>query len=245
MNDAPNPSDAAAPADDMMPWQTVTRGSDLLLHASIGAVAPPPALLAEFTALDAAIAPAGRTFLCPDGSWSAIPLIERATHGSDRAAWAGLPTPALPCMPGVPHLLDRLGWRPLAVYVLRQPPRGQLPWHFDNQALHLPECRVLLPIIAPPGAVTLIGHEAAAYPAGTLWTGDFAFPHQVENRTDQQRVVLAFDLRSDESVRALFPAALAARAAERQALAQCARNRLLQHRAVRSAPPPSSQETAP
>jgi hypothetical protein len=32
--------------------------------------------------------------------------------------------------------------------------------------------------------MTLIGHEAVTYPTGTLWTGDFSFPHQVESPTN-------------------------------------------------------------
>ena len=121
----------------------------------------------------------------------------------------------------------------LSCYVLRQPPRGTLAWHFDDQAIHLRECRLLLPIHAPEAAVTLIGHEAVAYPAGTAWTGDFSFPHQVENPTDAQRIVLAIDVLSEPEVLRLLPSALAEAAAVRMDLAREARNRLLQWRAHR------------
>jgi hypothetical protein len=115
----------------------------------------------------------------------------------------------------------------LACYVIRQPPHGTLAWHFDPQAVHLAESRLLVPIQAPEAAVTLIGHEAVAYPTGTLWTGDFSFPHQLENPTDAQRMVFAIDVLSGPEVRRLLPLALPEAVAIRVDLAREARNRLL------------------
>jgi aspartyl/asparaginyl beta-hydroxylase (cupin superfamily) len=83
---------------------------------------------------------------------------------------------------------------------------------------------LLIPIQAPEGAVTLIGHEAAAYPEGQCWTGDFCFPHQVENPTDRDRIVLSLDVTVTDGVRALFPSTLVADPARRDALAGAAQN---------------------
>lgn len=80
-------------------------------------------------------------------------------------------------------------------------------------------------------AVTWIGHDAAAYPQGTLWTGDFSFPHQVDNPAATQRVVLAIDIRFDAVVRRLLPAPLTTDPGQRRGLAQAAQNLLLQWRA--------------
>jgi hypothetical protein len=82
--------------------------------------------------------------------------------------------------------------------------------------------------------VTLIGHEAAAYPVGTAPTGDFNFPHQVENAADAQRVVLAIDLLCEPDIRRLLPPALADAASLRRELAREACRRLLQWRASES-----------
>ena len=49
-------------------------------------------------------------------------------------------------------LLSGSDWTVLSCYVIRQPPHGTLPWHFDNQAIHLAECRVLIPLHARPAA---------------------------------------------------------------------------------------------
>ena len=87
--------------------------------------------------------------------------------------------------------------------------------------------------------MTSIGHEAVAHPTGTLWTGDFSFPHQVENPTNAQRVVLAIDVLSGPGVRRLLPLALAEAAAIRVDLAREARNRLLRWRAGWGKPTPT------
>ena len=228
-----NSLSAIAPADAdgamLFPWQQVTRDSGLMLHAAACDAVEVPSLRQEFTQLDAAVGPSGRTFLANDGSWSAIPLLERSLAASGDPA-AGVPTPALAYMPGLRTLLTQRDWTVLSVYVLRQPPHGTLPWHFDQQALHLSECRLLLPICAPPGAITWIGHDPATYPEGTLWAADFSFPHQVDNPTGSQRVVLGIDVRCDAAVRRLLPEALSTAADRRLALAQTARNLLLQWR---------------
>jgi hypothetical protein len=224
-------SDACIGSATLHPWQDVTVGSSLMLHAPLSLTTVAAPLQSDLAAIDAAVGSAGRTFLAPDGSWSAIPLIERLPPVSSGPRAFGSATPALAHAPAVRDLLSRIDWTVLACYVLRQPPHGILAWHFDNQAVHLPECRVLLPIHAPEGAVTWIGHEAVAYPPGTAWTGDFSFPHQVENPTSTQRVVLAVDVLSGQEVLRLLPSALAEAAAVRMDLAREARNRLLRWRA--------------
>jgi hypothetical protein len=227
-------SEALAASGALRPWQAVTVGSGLVLHAGSTLRTEPARLQAEFADLDASVGPDRRTFLASDGSWCAIALVERSRPMSGGLPSPGAATPALAYMPTVRALLSRAAWTVLSCYVLRQPPHGTLAWHFDLQALHLQECRLLVPIQAPDAAVTLIGHETAAYPVGTGWTGDFSFPHQVENATDAQRVVLAIDVLCEPAVRRLLPPALADAASLRRELAREACRRLLQWRARQS-----------
>ena len=142
-------------------WQRLTLGCELTLHAAAREPVHAPSLQADFARLDATVGPSGRNFLANDGSWAAIPLIERSSQVTGSLPPRGCPTPALARMPSVQALLSCHDWHVLSVYVLRQPPHGVLPWHFDSQAVHLSECRLLLPIHAPPGAVTWIGHDGA------------------------------------------------------------------------------------
>lgn len=215
----------------LRPWQQPTVGSWLTLHAAAALRYDLASMRAEYATVDRVVGPDSRNFLANDGTWSAIPLIERDPHAADGTLRAGSPMPALHHMPSVNLLLEGSEWTVLSCYILRQPPRGILPWHFDNQGLHLVDCRLLIPIHAPEGAVTRIGHDVAAYPAGVAWTADFSFPHQVENPGEAERIVLAVDVRVGLEIRQLLPAALADAAPLRHALSQQARNRLLHWRA--------------
>jgi hypothetical protein len=211
------------------PWQQVTAGSGLVLHAPLSVRADAAALRREFDALDAATGDEGRQFRAGDGSWSSITLIEEGL-GPDSLRTIGKPTAALDLMPTARTLLEGLSCRILSCYVHRQEPGGLLRWHFDGAGLHQPEARLIVPVIAPPAAVTWIGHSPAAYPAGTLWAGDFTFPHQVENAPEEQRIVLLVDVVSDECARSLAPPELYGQLALRGALGEQAVNSFLANR---------------
>lgn len=192
------------------PWQRMTIGSSLTLHAPADLRLDPAALQAEFAALDASL-PQDQRGHYQNGvgeGWTSIALLHHPREGSSSGR-KGTPRPALDVMPSLRALLDRPGWVAWGCDLLRQAPQGTLAWHSEPQALHLEHFRLLIPIHAPAGAVTLLGHEAAAYPEGQAWTGDFCFPHQVENFTDRERIVVAIDLMVTTEMRALFPAALA------------------------------------
>jgi len=198
----------------MESFQQITLGSNLMLHAEAALRLDVDTLKAEYAAMDSALPPEGRTHYGaePDMGWTAIPLLGDG------------PRPALDHLPTVRALLARSDLLVQYAYIHRQPAGGMLRWHFDNLALHRAEMRLLIPIQAPEGAVTLIGHESVAYPEGQCWTGDFCFPHQVENPTDRDRIVLSLEVTVTDSVRALFPPALAADQARRDVLAEAAQN---------------------
>ncbi len=180
-----------------------------MLHGPAALRLDAVALQAQFAALDAVLPPDGRTCFgaAPGTGWTAIPL------------WTGQRQPALDHLPLVQALLDRPDLEVRRAFILRQPPRGMLAWHFDPCALYLEETRLLIAIHAPPEAVTLIGDESAAYPEGQAWTGDFTFPHQVENPSDRDRIVVAVDVTCTPAVRALFAPELSAEPERRHALA--------------------------
>jgi hypothetical protein len=217
------------------PWQHLTVGSGLLLHAPLALPTKLASLQDEFAALDASLGPEGRSFMAEDGSWSSISLVERRLSANGGMPVTGQPTPVLAQMPTVEALLSGMPWMVLSCHLLRLPPHGKLPWHFENQAIHLAESRLLLPLLVPETAVTLVGAERVAYPAGTAWTGDFSFPHQVENPAETSRIVLIFDVRTSPELRGLLPPALAAAADLRHNLSSQARNLLLAWRARQAA----------
>lgn len=209
------------------PWQRVVSGSGLMLHAPLDLTVELSALRADFAALDGSLGHERRSCLTTDGSWSSITLVERSAKFGP-----GTPTPLFERMPSVARLAAGTGWAMVNCHLMRLPPRAILPWHFESQAPHLPESRLLVPLHAPAGAVTLIGDEAAAYPEGVAWTGDFNFPHQVENRSDEQRIMLIVDVMTGPELLRMLPPAIVAETARRSALAMQAVNELIAWRQV-------------
>jgi hypothetical protein len=226
-------------------WRNVTVGSGLMLHAAArapwGDGVDVKRLQQDYAALDAAVLDERRNIFGPEG-WAAITLYDRPPVSAP-VGTAGSPRREMEHAPYIGELLARAPWRILGCCLVRQPPRGGLPWHFESQALHLAETRLLMPIHAPPEAETLIGEESVAYPEGTLWTGDFSFPHQVNNPGDRERIVLLIDVVSDDSVRACFPPALYADPARRIALSENGRNALSTWRAMNPSRPAAYKNT--
>lgn len=211
----------------MLPWQTCTIGSGLMLHAPLELTPDITAMRSEFAALDASLSAEHRTCFGGDGSWTAISLMDRSAPGrsTDRG---GSPTPILNTMPSVRTFLEGFDCTIVACHISRQAPGGTLKWHYDTQALHLTEARLLLPIQVPPEARTHIGHEIVAYPEGVVWTGDFSFPHMVENPSSHQRIVLLIDILSNDWIRGRAPTALSENAHRRVTLSGAAQNAWLE-----------------
>lgn len=146
----------------MLPWEEHTLTSGLMLHAPLDLPTDIAAMRAEFAALDASLGAEHQFCFGGDGSWTSVPLVDRPPPHKPLGE-AGAPTPILDWMPSVRAFLNHLACPVRGCHISRQSPHGALRWHYDNQALHLAEARLILPIQAAAGAKTLIGHETAAY----------------------------------------------------------------------------------
>lgn len=212
---------------ELLPWQRLTMESGLLLAAASSIRLDATELHRQTMAAIAATPPEARhRYGSEDGDWTAITLL-----GNPSAYGSGTPLRRAPALDHLPLLeqtvLSLPGLRVEGCHIARQPAGGFLRWHYDHQALHLSLARLLLAVQVPDEAFTWIGHEKLAFPAGTLWTGDFSQPHQVENPSNQDRLVIAVDVSTNDMVRSLFPPALYADAAGRQYRAQEGINALL------------------
>lgn len=210
----------------LLPWQEVTVGCGLIL-SSASSIRVDAGMLERQVqaAIDSVPDERRNRFGNPNGDWTAITLLYKDQKGTP------VPQPPLVHIPILTDMLRDAGIDPFGLHITRQPPGVDLKWHFDHQSLHLDICRLLLPVRVPADAFTWIGHEKVAYPPGTLWTGDFALPHQVENQTNQERIVIAIDSHVTPAIQALFPAGLSNGGEQRMALAQAGVNALLAKRA--------------
>lgn len=210
----------------LLPWQEVTVGCGLILSSASSIRVDARMLERQVqAAIDSVPDERRNRFGSPNGDWTAITLLYKDQKGTP------VPQPPLVHIPILTDMLRDAGIDPFGLHITRQPPGVDLKWHFDYQSLHLDICRLLLPVRVPADAFTWIGHEKVAYPPGTLWTGDFALPHQVENQTDQERIVIAIDSHVTPAIQALFPAGLSNGGEQRMALAQAGVNALLAKRA--------------
>lgn len=215
--DAPGP---------LLAWQAVTLGCGLVLHGPAEIACDHGALAAEFDRLDATLGREERRFFgSTDGSWTTIPLT--AVSGT-----RVVPGPLARLVPAAAEVIWRLPGTLVGAHFMRLGPGQVLDWHFEPQAIHERECRLLLPIHAPPEAHTLLGHLAVAYPEGQAWAGDFNFPHKVINPGDRDRIMLVMDVLSSPDLAALLPPGLGEDLEARARLADAARNALVAQRAA-------------
>lgn len=141
------------------PWQQQMTDCPFMLHTPLAVPVDGAAIRADYLALAAHIQDFNAYSTAEDGSWSVLTLVDRPQSGQ-----AGTPTPALAAMPSVAALLARTGWTVVAAHLMRLPPWGVLPWHYEMQTPYADGSRALLPVIAPQGAVTLLGAASTSYP---------------------------------------------------------------------------------
>lgn len=217
---------ACGAPEPLLPWQAVTLGCGLVLHGPAEIPCDHGALAAEFDRLDATLGRDERYFFgSTDGGWTTIPLT--AASGT-----RVVPGALARRVPAAAEVISYLPGTLVGAHFMRLGPGQVLDWHFEPQAIHERECRLLLSIHAPPGAHTLLGHLAVAYPEGQVWAGDFNFPHKVINPGDRDRIMLVMDVLSSPELAALLPPGLGEEPEARARLAGAARDALIARRAA-------------
>lgn len=164
---------------------------------------------AEAVLSDAAFSPQRGPY--HDGSWTRLGLVSPSgdphrTYGHPDEPKAK--TPVLKAMPEVERTLDGFGGPIRSATLSRMAPGAQVRWHRDHrQSIDLAYVRLHIPVFTDAGAVTTIGHETVHMAPGTVWYGDFTFPHRVLNDSPNPRLHIMFDVPSRPELLALFPQA--------------------------------------
>jgi aspartyl/asparaginyl beta-hydroxylase (cupin superfamily) len=118
--------------------------------------------------------------------WSALFLAENGAMFDDVIARCPATWAALQAVP----LIRIPGFGPTLMFSLLQP-RTRIPAHSGSHNIRL-TCH--LPLIVPPGCGFRVGNETRAWEAGKLLIFDDTIEHEAWNDSDQDRVVLIFDI---------------------------------------------------
>jgi hypothetical protein len=121
-----------------------------------------------------------------DSRWTAFYLWKHGTLLRESAAQCPVTSGALTKVP-----LSNIGARTPTVFFSRLEPGAHIPPHTG-----MLNCRLIchLPLIVPPGCWLRVGNERRELKEGELLIFDDSIEHEASNPSDQQRIVLIFDI---------------------------------------------------
>ncbi|PZQ62915.1 MAG: hydroxylase [Sphingomonas taxi] len=166
-------------------WAGALAAAAPAIRAELDALIASGAGSAPYVQADASRASRGHALL-NDARWSAFHLIENGTpHGLNAprcprtlAALAGAPMPQIP------------GRSPMALFSMLRP-RTHIPPHHGMLNTRL---IVHLPLIVPGRCRLRVGNESRDVRAGELMIFDDSIEHEAWNDSDEERVVLLFEV---------------------------------------------------
>jgi aspartyl/asparaginyl beta-hydroxylase (cupin superfamily) len=128
-------------------------------------------------------------------------------------------TPVLLAMPYLESIIDGLGVPVKSAGVSVMLPGARVRWHRDtSHSVDGSLVRFHLPVATHPSATLEIAHELTCWAAGTLYYGDFTFPHRVAHDGPEPRIHIMIDTQA-KAARQLFSETYLA-AAQRRARAR-------------------------
>lgn len=142
-----------------------------------------------------------------DGGWESVSLWAPGGNLRQQRSFGGpfTATPALHRCKYLPEVLDAFPGTRHRVRLMRLKAGGRIlrhsdPLHTISRAL----TRVHVPITTSPEVSFLVNEKPIPLRAGEAWHIDVRFPHQVDNRSDRDRVHLVIDLISDPALQTLL-----------------------------------------
>lgn len=166
----------------------------------------------------------GKVVAAVEVDWTVVPLrnIGGTVDRTDPGGPGMLPFTDTPLLERTPYLAQVLHGLPAplrSVRLMAAGPGVTVPLHVDS-SVGFPWgiLRLHIPIVTNPGAVLLFDGGAQHWPAGGLWFGNFARPHQVRNSGKARRIHLVIDSYVTPGLVALFPPELRQRLVPPEAL---------------------------
>ena len=142
-----------------------------------------------------------------DGGWESVSLwspggsvrMQRSTGGAFAA------TRALHACPYIAEVLDAFPGTRNRIRLMRLKAGARILRHSDPLHTISPDLtRIHVPIVTSPEVVFLVNDTAIPLRAGEAWHIDVRFPHQVDNRSDCDRVHLVIDLIANADLQSLL-----------------------------------------
>jgi hypothetical protein len=140
------------------------------------------------------------------GGWAGVGLMTANGKPEEIGAFAGdfTKTKAFRSTPYLERLVDELECEKQRVRIMQLTADANIFWHRDHE-LDRDVVRVHIPVVTNRGVLMQICHEDCRWQPGTLWFGDFAFPHRLRNTSRETRIHIVLDLVANDFVRKLFP----------------------------------------
>lgn len=194
------------------PWQLVTRLHRIDLACRLSTEFDAEELRRELDGLLRDFTPRIQHGQYHEGGWRAIGLVAvNGDYTEDRPVSASLPgtylpTAALEKAPYMRSIIESFPAPRQRVRLMQMAPGTQIFWHYDtSESLDAQNVRLHVPIVTSTDVFFQISHQDLHWKSGTLWYGDFSFPHRVWNRGETARVHLVIDLEVNDAIRDLFP----------------------------------------
>jgi quercetin dioxygenase-like cupin family protein len=142
-----------------------------------------------------------------DGGWESVSLWAPRGDMREQRSFGGIfaATPALEACRYFSEVLDAFPGKRNRVRLMRLKAGARILRHSDPiHTVSRELTRIHVPVVTSPDIVFLVNDTVIPLRAGEAWHIDVRFPHQVENRSDRDRVHLVIDLISNAALQSLL-----------------------------------------
>lgn len=110
----------------------------------------------------------------------------------------------------IQNLLNRIPGKKDRVRFMEVKPNTKVYWHYDNGETidgldYQKNARFHIPILTNDNVEMRICHQKLKWQEGKLYYGDFSFPHEIHNKSNQTRIHLIIDININDDLIKMFP----------------------------------------
>lgn len=193
---------------DEFPWQRITSREKLELAFPLAKKYDEELLVKETKELFLKYAPKEQHGRYHKGGWNGICLHAAYGDVGETRLIKDAPykkTEALDSAPYFESIIDELPGDKKRIRLMALEPEKNIFWHIDEgDSLDEARVRLHIPIITNAKVHFQISHLNCEWEPGTLYYGDFSFPHRLYNESNIDRVHLVIDIDVNQEIEGLF-----------------------------------------